>query len=54
MYTEIWDTLVTLVIHFMRKAFAMDHNVHFGKSQALLNASKLRTPNRIVLLYDDY
>jgi hypothetical protein len=38
----------------MRKALAMDHNVHFGKSQALLNASKLRTPNRMALLYDDY
>ena len=54
MHTEIWDTFLTPVIQFMRKAFALDHNVHIDKSQALLNDSKLRTPNRMVLLYDDY
>jgi hypothetical protein len=49
MHNEIWDTFVTIVIQFMRKALALYHNVHFGKSQALLNASKLRTPNGMVL-----
>jgi hypothetical protein len=53
-HTEILDNLVTLVIHFMRKALAMDHKVHSGKSPALLNVSKLHTRNRMVLLYGDY
>ena len=33
-------TFFTLVIQFMRKALATGHNVHFGKSQALVNTSK--------------
>jgi hypothetical protein len=43
-----------LLSSFMRKALVLNHNVHFGKSRALLSDSKLLAPNRMVLLYDDY